>query len=773
MAAAVAQPVSAIRDEHVMDTRTSSPSPDKRSNSGSEAQNASVDGEYKPDLSNEVSMLSTKLINAINHQTNLDDTLQHTRHELDWANQEVKRLRAEKQSLDDAIAQGVLVKKSEVDKTISMLRAELAKENASRESAEKAKRETDRELEDLTANLFDEANKMVAEARRDTDAVERRNSQLRSQLNDTEVLLASQQEQLQDLKLTMEKLERVDTSVRDSSVPTTPINSATAVFDAMYTSPSALGNAPDIPPDHPLHFSQLIAPILRTDVAAYTDFAELLAWARRGAPHSRSASGNVASASQTNLSSMYTAAAAATSSPNLPGAFSFGSSSANSSPSSSTFNGTYVLAPPLKESKFYKRVLIEDLEPTLRLDLAPGLSFLSRRTVTSSLLNGTLAVEPFTPPTKFYSPIFACALCGESRKAEPYVRRHRFRTSESDDAQRYPLCEFCLGRIRAAADFVGFLRMVRDGHWRCGNEEEEKSAWEEAVRLRERMFWARIGGGVVPAGVLQRHNAAAGEGRKSLESIPESRTNTMTDGHVDGAEGEDSEDAAQQQEQDDDGIGRAIVNMASRAASSAVPELKPQERDSATEPMALEDSEEEPFEARRDAEKRRTILHTPDQQPQQQLERADSQQEQAEAEAQLRRESEASEVGIEEMQTPPETREDVEILPRPTKVDQPAPPQSPVSAAAVAEASSFPDAETEPNAETQPPKPAPQPELEQPNERPRPSRESSSTSQRNLSPPKPPSRGRSTPMTAAAAGEERRPSSVLDRVRAMEAKGGK
>lgn len=40
---------------------------------------------------------------------------------------------------------------------------------------------------------------------------------------------------------------------------------------------------------------------------------------------------------------------------------------------------------------------------------------------------------------------------------------------------------------------------MKDGHWRADDEESEKAAWEESVRLREQMFWCRIGGGVVPA----------------------------------------------------------------------------------------------------------------------------------------------------------------------------------------------------------------------------------------------------------------------------------
>jgi len=41
--------------------------------------------------------------------------------------------------------------------------------------------------------------------------------------------------------------------------------------------------------------------------------------------------------------------------------------------------------------------------------------------------------------------------------------------------------------------------MVKDGLWRAKTDEEMMSAWEESVRLREKMFWARVGGGVVPA----------------------------------------------------------------------------------------------------------------------------------------------------------------------------------------------------------------------------------------------------------------------------------
>ncbi|KAI6867387.1 hypothetical protein KC319_g8535 [Hortaea werneckii] len=559
-------------DDGIMDTRTGSPVQRSTSSPGpaahldnqaepQEPQKSQDGSDYKPDLSAEVAMLSTKLVNAINYQTNLDDSLQATRHELEHTQAQLSRVSQAKAKYDDDITNGILVKKAHVDAQIAKLREELAKEKAAREASEKSRKQTEGELENLTTALFEEANGMVAAARKDTEAAEKRNSHLRSQLSDTEELLASQQGQLQDLKTVMERMERASSEQeaaahRDPSVPSTPINSTTATWDALQISPNGAALA-EVPPNHPLHFSQLLVPVMRNDVSAYADFQELLASARRAMPHSRGNSGSthkLASASQPDLRTA--------SSPVVPGAFSFGaglgisnasgpSSSTNNSPSSSTFYSStsssgpahpHQPAPLLKETKFYKRTLTEDLEPTLRLDLAPGLSFLSRRTVLSALLNGNLAVEPFLPSTKFYGPVFACALCGESRKPEPYVRKHRFRTSESEDAQRYPLCDYCLNRIRAVGDFLGFLRMVRDGHWRCESEEEARGAWEEATRLRERMFWARLGGGVVPVGAGRGGVVAASvagvsedggggaspvttpagkSARQSLESIPE------------------------------------------------------------------------------------------------------------------------------------------------------------------------------------------------------------------------------------------------------------
>jgi len=58
--------------------------------------------------------------------------------------------------------------------------------------------------------------------------------------------------------------------------------------------------------------------------------------------------------------------------------------------------------------------------------------------------------------------------------------------------------------------------MIKDGYWRTYDEEGERLAWEESVRLRERMFWARIGGGVVPASLQSKDTP-----RSSSEDVKE------------------------------------------------------------------------------------------------------------------------------------------------------------------------------------------------------------------------------------------------------------
>jgi hypothetical protein len=363
---------------------------------------------------------------------------------------------------------------------------------------------------------------MVSAARKETEASEKRNEQLRQQLKDAETLQISMQEQLQDLKGVMEKMSAhgddesntLTTTTAPSTPGITPADKMSKMFDTNGQVPNTPGSD-EISPNHPLHFTHLIHPILRSDLTSVKDFQEMLKISSRSAPNSRVSSGNYGSLNVLGLGSLSNSSSSSlplSKSPGTPG---------NNSPRES-LAGTA----NLKDEKFYKRALTEDIEPTLRLDIAPGLSWMARRTVINSITAGSLVVEP-APPPKFRGAIFACSLCGESRKGDEYARKFRFKTSESDDT-RHPLCDWCLGRIRSTCDYISFLRMVAAGHWKAESEEEKKAAWEESVRLRERMFWCRIGGGVVPSFVAIRDSPRSPTFANGASKLDESRSSEET-----------------------------------------------------------------------------------------------------------------------------------------------------------------------------------------------------------------------------------------------------
>ena len=353
---------------------------------------------------------------------------------------------------------------------------------------------------------------MVAAARKEQEAAERRTDQLRAQLNDTESLLASHQDQLAELKNVMEKMNSgrhdLDIATNGSTAPSTPgppiHGYSSRTIGSLPLSP-VVPEASSISPAPPSSFSHLFSPVLRTDLQSYEDFRSLMQIPRKPTPGVRLNSamfnglpasnvGHLQSRTGISQSGRLPSSGSTTSLP-PPGASSNPLVTAPSTPASSVLPGS---SPgiPLRETRFYKRALVEDIEPTLRLDTAPGLSWLVRRNIIPSMCEGNLVVEPMPASNKLQ--IFSCALCGEDRKGDEFARTHRFRTSENENSQRYPLCTYCVNRVRAACDYLSFLRMVKDGHWRTDGVEAERTAWEESVRLRERMFWARIGGGVIP-----------------------------------------------------------------------------------------------------------------------------------------------------------------------------------------------------------------------------------------------------------------------------------
>ncbi|KAF7558519.1 hypothetical protein G7046_g5640 [Stylonectria norvegica] len=507
---------SSITPFNVSDEMTTLPDPRSRAMSPADDSGVATPTHH-PDLNDEVAALSTKLINAINHQTFLDDSLSASRHELETARDRIRNLEAQNASHREMLTGDVWVRKHTVEADKKLLLARIAEEKAKRYDVEREKKKIEQELENLTTALFEEANHMVIaakeEAKADHDALQRKNDQLKAQLVDSEGLLKTQQEQLSQLKQVMEHMAAEQEDQANTTAPSSPgfAKSDSRDDDRPSTDAPATPLWSSTPePSHPTSFTHLIQPVLRTDLTSYDDFTILARLSRKRA-NSRVSSGSMgfsnslslslggstssahpSNASTTSLATSAANTSSAPQSPNTPAsAFSVNSSAST------------VPIPNLKDTRFYKRVLAEDIDPTLRLDTAPGLSWLARRTVLGSMVEGTLVVEPVPATSTGFMALtkpqfYPCSLCGESRKDAAYLRNHRFRTSEADSAQRYPLCKYCLTRVRSTCDFLGFLRMVRDGHWRADDENHEKVAWEESVRLRDQMFWSRIGGGVIP-----------------------------------------------------------------------------------------------------------------------------------------------------------------------------------------------------------------------------------------------------------------------------------
>ncbi|EJT79691.1 hypothetical protein GGTG_04775 [Gaeumannomyces tritici R3-111a-1] len=504
-----------LDDEHELSTL-----PDPRSRTISP-----IDGH--PDLNDEVATLSNKLINAINHQTTLGDTLSAARMELEDARATIKNLEARLEEQRVMLSGDVWVRRKTVESDKAKLLSRVAEEKKARAEVEQQKKKIELELENLTTALFEEANKMVIsakeESQKEQEVLMKKNDLLRSQLADTEGLLKSQHDQLAELKAVMEQM---GADRDDLTALTTPSSPGFSKFDPkdddtpLSEGASQAGMLEPISPSYPTSFTHLVQPVLRTDLSAYQDFMTLVHTTKklvRSRPPSGTQSAGAMSAlglslghstNGSNASAASMVSASASSTPSLP-------QTPNSPASGLGITGAIAPTslPPLRDSKFYKRALAEDIEPTLRLDMAPGLSWLARRAVIGSITDGSLVVEPVpagSPGSSLAAitrpQFFPCALCGESRKEEPHLRTHRFRTSEAESAQRYPLCKsYCLVRLRAVCDFLGFLRLLQGGHWRADDEDAERAAWEESVRLREQMFWARIGGGVVPAASLHQH----------------------------------------------------------------------------------------------------------------------------------------------------------------------------------------------------------------------------------------------------------------------------
>jgi hypothetical protein len=438
----------------------------------------------EPDLESKVASLSTRLLQTVDRQVELEEEVQFLRRQLNT-------VRRENIKLEDDISQGLLVSKDDLDA-----------EREKRVGAEQKSQRLQNEIEELTGSLFGEANKMVEDARRETAEIIQKNEHLQKVIDEKNVLLDNMQQQLSALKEVIQEIEEKEIKeVRDSQLHRlSNRRTVLTINDPVTTAIDDTDGNHSPPPTQDIALSTILhsiqRPFLRRDTSVYNEFDGFL---RHVAMYHKLR---------------------------------------NSSPALSSRPATPDSNVPLKEFKVFKRSMSEDIDPTLRLDQSPHLSWLARRTVMSSIIDGIAVVEPISGVnegrgSRMVATKADCMLCGETRDSAPaYWRLHNLKVGRSDDktagqssgffsptmsnssgtasstntagsqspntsnglvSTGHPLCHYCLNRVRSVCDFVAFMRAIRDQVWKAQNDQGRAKAWDEFARLKERMFWARQG----------------------------------------------------------------------------------------------------------------------------------------------------------------------------------------------------------------------------------------------------------------------------------------
>ena len=274
----------------------------------------------------------------------------------------------------------------ERDNEVMKLNGNIAKETQLRTKAEDESDKLNREVEDLTASLFDEANHMVADARKEKYAIEILNKRLTEQLREKDALLETLTLQLKNLKKVMHSLDNESTVTNNSG------RYSTILSDSATSSSTSLNKVPTSNSftSQDLYSGIVYSPTIssiRYDSNLYNEFLKFVA----ALPHCE----NIKATSS--------------------------------------------------ESKLIRRLVNDEIQPILKIDNASGIGWLVKKTLLSLIIDGMVVVEPLSGvnatyqigynssspvkqaapnmPKMFKFPLdsppvavhAACSFCGESR----------------------------------------------------------------------------------------------------------------------------------------------------------------------------------------------------------------------------------------------------------------------------------------------------------------------------------------------------------------------
>ncbi|GAA5983334.1 hypothetical protein JCM10908_000245 [Rhodotorula pacifica] len=367
------------------------------------------------DLAGQVTSLNSKLVKSYTQRGEIEDDLHDTQEQEALLKMRVAELERDRERWTKEIEAGGWVEKNHVQGEMQRLMATVMEETKSRETAVQAHTALETEIENLTSNLFTEANKMVAferlaraRAEEKTRTVEEAGVSMQALLEevqvglkDTVLKLEARDAQVADLKRRLaahgEHVEEDENVTGEGAEDNqlggivfsdgerlAPLNTRNLPIRG---GPATGGGSGSVSP------SPMSAPRLLTSVLPYHEFLAFINYLR-----------------QTRITALSKPPEQHSSYPALGGR-SFASDPAPLP----QLTPDQLLAPHLLLSThlsqaFLKRCVEEDSDPALRLDLAPGLGFLSRRSVATAIVDGSLVIEPLHSSGEL--PSDKCSLCG-------------------------------------------------------------------------------------------------------------------------------------------------------------------------------------------------------------------------------------------------------------------------------------------------------------------------------------------------------------------------
>lgn len=400
------------------------------------------------ELSNQVSDLNSKLVNSFNRVSDLEDDLSEAKEKAMTGTTRVAELEKERQEHLAALNTGLLVEKAHVSSEMQRMMDRVIEETKQRGQAESDKAKIESELDELSASLFGEANRMVAVERLARARADEKSKQMEDRLQDTEGIMLEQQKVLGNLQSQLDAYKAAEDHSRgedDEEGGSVPMAGRSLTEMSTRRQRASMDLSPyqdrrllmlDIVPyqelrsflDHLRKLRKSLAPFYnypydpRKTSMNRQQSLDMTTPNRASSPAMGSTLSAVASLTSQGLYSDYNQSTNSSTSASSPFA-AVGVSRHKDYPTLPSNCEQLVHIPSQLSLPFIKRSQEEDSDPCLRIDFAPGLNWLSRRTANTSVLDGNLLIEPLFPGGRIEnaqairdqysnSPPAACAMCG-------------------------------------------------------------------------------------------------------------------------------------------------------------------------------------------------------------------------------------------------------------------------------------------------------------------------------------------------------------------------